>query len=136
MNFTKQKKRLDPLLKHPNNHTCADCNALAPTCTHLSIKGASLDFGVFLCSSCSGAHRALGPTITRVKSAHLDLWEEEWYRNMVIGNEKLNKYWESNPMSAVKYLDFKVENQKAEPPTWKLNALSMKSTSKGSTSPI
>jgi len=39
MNFAKQKKRLDPLLKHPNNHTCADCNALAPTCIHPSSKG-------------------------------------------------------------------------------------------------
>ena len=69
---------------------------LQRTRSHLyspTYQGASLDFGVFLCSSCSGAHRALGPTITRVKSTHLDLWEEEWYRNMVIGNEKLNKYW-------------------------------------------
>jgi len=75
----------------------------------------------------------LGPTITRVKSAHLDLWEEGWYRNMVIGNEKLNKYWESNPMSAVKYLDMEVENQKVEPPIWNSNVTSMKSISKEST---
>jgi len=52
---------------------------------------------------------------------------------MVIGNEKLNKYWESNPMSAVKYLDMEVENQKVEPPIWKSNVTSMKSTSKEST---
>jgi len=39
------------------------------------IIGASLDFGVFLCSNCSGAHRALGPTITRVRSTKLDKWE-------------------------------------------------------------
>jgi hypothetical protein len=38
--------------------------------------GASLNFGVFLCSNCSGAHRALGPTITRVKSTKLDQWQK------------------------------------------------------------
>ena len=48
--------------------------------------GASLDFGVFLCANCSGAHRALGPTITRVRSANLDKWQEEWLSNMKIGN--------------------------------------------------
>lgn len=37
-------------------------------------QGASLDFGVFTCSNCSGAHRALGPTVTRVKSTKLDRW--------------------------------------------------------------
>ena len=37
--------------------------------------GASLDFGVFLCSNCSGAHRAMGPTVTRVKSTKLDKWK-------------------------------------------------------------
>ena len=37
--------------------------------------GASLDFGVFLCSDCSGAHRGLGPTITRVRSTNLDKWQ-------------------------------------------------------------
>jgi stromal membrane-associated protein len=61
--------------------------------------GASLDFGVFLCGNCSGAHRALGPTITRVRSANLDKWEEKWVENMLIGNSELNKYWESSPNS-------------------------------------
>lgn len=49
-------------------------------------SGASLDFGVFLCSNCSGAHRGLGPTITRVRSANLDKWQSEWFGNMQIGN--------------------------------------------------
>ena len=60
-----------------------------------SIKGASLDFGVFLCADCAGAHRALGPTFTRVKSTTLDLWEESWIDNMLLGNEVLNAYWEA-----------------------------------------
>ena len=38
--------------------------------------GASIDFGVFVCLNCSGAHRALGPTITRVRSAKLDTWNK------------------------------------------------------------
>jgi hypothetical protein len=38
--------------------------------------GASLNFGVFLCSNCSGAHRALGPPVTRVKSTKLDQWNK------------------------------------------------------------
>lgn len=56
---------------------------------HISIikKGASLNFGVFLCSNCSGAHRALGPTITRVKSTKLDQWQKEWMECMQIGNK-------------------------------------------------
>lgn len=66
--------------------------------------GASLDFGVFLCSNCSGAHRALGPTITRVRSANLDIWQNEWVNNMLIGNEEVNKYWESHPSVSMRYL--------------------------------
>ena len=49
-------------------------------------SGASLDFGVFVCSNCSGAHRALGPTVTRIKSTTLDLWNKDWFANMVLGN--------------------------------------------------
>ena len=64
--------------------------------------GASLDFGVFLCSNCSGAHRALGPTITRVKSANLDLWQEEWVACMILGNEQLNAYWEGESSAKLK----------------------------------
>lgn len=86
MNFQTQKKILEPLLKNSKNNNCADCNASTPSCTFIYYTGASLDFGVFVCSNCSGAHRALGPTITRVKSATLDLWQEEWIGNMLIGN--------------------------------------------------
>jgi hypothetical protein len=54
-----------------------------------------------------------------VRSANLDLWEEGWYGNMVIGNEKLNAYWESNPLHVTKYLLCELENLKAEPVIWK-----------------
>jgi stromal membrane-associated protein len=57
-------------------------------------EGASLDFGVFVCMNCSGAHRALGPSLTRVKSTKLDSWQREWLQNMQVGNSVLNEYWE------------------------------------------
>lgn len=56
--------------------------------------GASLDFGVFVCMNCAGAHRALGPSITRVKSTKLDTWHRDWLENMRIGNSILNEYYE------------------------------------------
>ncbi len=84
--FEMQEKIVGALLKNKSNYLCADCNTVSPTCTTFKYEGASLDFGVFLCSNCSGAHRALGPTVTRVKSAKLDLWQKEWVENMKIGN--------------------------------------------------
>ena len=39
LDFTSQKKILDPILKNPANHNCADCNSVAPTCTYLLIQG-------------------------------------------------------------------------------------------------
>jgi stromal membrane-associated protein len=62
-----------------------------------SIKlGASLDIGVFVCSNCSGSHRALGVPVTRIKSIHLDQWRIEWFDNMQLGNTLLNSFWEAN----------------------------------------
>ena len=86
LDFTTQKQLLDPILKDPRNQHCADCDSISPTCTIHSYLGASLDFGVFLCSNCSGAHRGLGPTVTRVRSANLDKWQQEWLNNMQLGN--------------------------------------------------
>jgi hypothetical protein len=58
--------------------------------------GASIDFGVFVCLNCSGAHRALGPSITRVRSTKLDTWQSSWSDLLILGNQQCNKYWESN----------------------------------------
>ena len=44
--------------------------------------------------NCSGAHRFLGPTITRVRSTKLDKWNRDWVENMRVGNTVLNEYWE------------------------------------------
>jgi len=93
MNFQTQKKIFEPLLKNNQNSRCADCNSASPSCMSKNNTGASLDFGVFVCSNCSGAHRALGPTVTRIKSVTLDLWQEDWFNNMLVGNEIINSYW-------------------------------------------
>jgi len=45
--------------------------------------------------NCSGAHRALGPSTTRVRSTKLDIWNKDWLENMKIGNSILNQYWEN-----------------------------------------
>lgn len=44
--------------------------------------------------NCAGAHRALGPSITRVKSTKLDTWSRDWLENMRLGNTAANEYWE------------------------------------------
>lgn len=56
--------------------------------------GASLSYGVFVCLNCSGAHRALGPSVTRVKSIRLDTWNREWLEVMQLGNTNINLYYE------------------------------------------
>ena len=103
--FEEQEKILTPILQNPSNKNCADCCSVSPNCTILLYSGASLDFGVFICSNCSGAHRALGPTITRVKSTKLDRWQHEWVDNMRIGNIEINRYWEGQEVEAmIKYV--------------------------------
>lgn len=75
--------------------------ATLPPVLRASDVGASLDFGVFVCSNCSGAHRGLGPTVTRIKSTKLDQWNRDWVENMRIGNLEINQYWESDSKTAV-----------------------------------
>ncbi|XP_074870903.1 arf-GAP with dual PH domain-containing protein 2 isoform X2 [Carettochelys insculpta] len=51
------------------NSQCADCGAPDP-------EWASCKLGIFICLNCSGIHRNL-PEISRVKSLHLDFWEND-----------------------------------------------------------
>ncbi|XP_048675248.1 arf-GAP with dual PH domain-containing protein 2 isoform X3 [Caretta caretta] len=51
------------------NAQCADCGTADP-------EWASYKLGIFICLNCSGIHRNL-PEITRVKSIHLDFWEND-----------------------------------------------------------
>jgi stromal membrane-associated protein len=79
------------LLNKPENRECADCNNKNPTWV-------SIDFGVFVCLRCSGLHRQLGPTITRVRSCKLDysFKMEQIEIIMNIGNKLANEFYESN----------------------------------------
>ena len=89
-----QEKLLGNLLKKQENLYCADCHSKSPCCTSSLMLGASLDFGVFICMNCAGAHRALGPSITRVKSTKLDKWNKDWMGHMQLGNELMNQFYE------------------------------------------
>lgn len=57
--------------------------------------GASLDFGVFVCMNCSGAHRSLGQSVTRIKSTKLDTWTKDWIWHMQLNNKIINEYYEA-----------------------------------------
>lgn len=53
-----------------------------------------------------GAHRKLGPSITRVRSAKLDAWQLEQINILAaVGNRIANNYWENKMPKHVKNLD-------------------------------
>ncbi|XP_018416762.1 PREDICTED: arf-GAP with Rho-GAP domain, ANK repeat and PH domain-containing protein 2 [Nanorana parkeri] len=75
-----------------SNRSCADCRASNPDC-------ASINLGVVICRSCAGQHRALGSKISKVHSLKLNtsMWTNELVELfIVLGNEKVNSFWEAN----------------------------------------
>ncbi|KAM5194478.1 arf-GAP with Rho-GAP domain, ANK repeat and PH domain-containing protein 2 [Mantella aurantiaca] len=75
-----------------SNRSCADCRAPNP-------DWASINVGVVICWSCAGQHRALGSKISKVHSLKLNtsIWTNELVELfIVLGNEKVNSFWEAN----------------------------------------
>jgi stromal membrane-associated protein len=94
-----QEAIFNELLGRPENRECADCKNKSPT-------WASIDFGVLVCIRCSGYHRNLGPSITRVRSTKLDSWEKknvEIMQNMT--NKGSNDFWEYKIPKSFKRLE-------------------------------
>jgi len=91
-----EKIELFKIMKLPGNSICADCDNPNP-------EWASVNLGIFICISCSGAHRNLGTHISKVRSCTLDDWDDEMVTFMKLhGNEKENAYWEGSLPKSVK----------------------------------
>lgn len=71
------------------NRVCADCNAPDP-------KWISVSIGCIVCIECSGVHRHLGATISKVRSFELDMWNEKTEITEKIGNADVNSIYEAN----------------------------------------
>ncbi|KAM4706591.1 arf-GAP with Rho-GAP domain, ANK repeat and PH domain-containing protein 2 [Discoglossus pictus] len=78
-----------------SNRSCADCHAPNP-------DWASINLGVVICKDCAGHHRSMGSKISKVHSLKLDstIWSNELVELfIVVGNEKVNSFWEANLIS-------------------------------------
>uniref|UniRef100_H3C452 ArfGAP with RhoGAP domain, ankyrin repeat and PH domain 2 n=1 Tax=Tetraodon nigroviridis TaxID=99883 RepID=H3C452_TETNG len=74
------------------NRSCADCRARQP-------EWASINLGVVICKKCAGQHRALGPSISKVRSLKLDssIWSNELVELFLeVGNKHANSFWAAN----------------------------------------
>lgn len=90
------KKRLDALLKKPENQVCADCPTKQP-------RWASSKLGVFICIDCSGIHRNLGTHISFVRSVNLDAWTVDQVKMMEQwGNARARAYYEAEVPASYK----------------------------------
>jgi hypothetical protein len=101
--FDAQADALHELLGE--GETCIDCG-------NSHIQWASVTNGVWLCTSCSGKHRALGTHLSFVRSLTLDKWKAEHLMMMRVsgGNAKLRKVFSEDP-----FPDLSLEARYAHP---------------------
>ncbi|XP_077360520.1 arf-GAP with Rho-GAP domain, ANK repeat and PH domain-containing protein 1 isoform X2 [Festucalex cinctus] len=77
------------LWKNPSNRQCADCGANDP-------EWAAVNLLLVICHSCAGQHRALGSTLSKVRSLKMDnkVWTEPLIQLFVAhGNRLANQVW-------------------------------------------
>ncbi|TRY81551.1 hypothetical protein DNTS_012078 [Danionella cerebrum] len=78
--------------KVPGNRSCADCSSPNP-------EWASINLCVLLCEKCAGAHRNLGPNMSKVRGLKLDarVWTDDLIKVfLLLGNRKANQFWGAN----------------------------------------
>jgi len=82
-------RRFAKLREKPGNDKCAECHAA-------DTSWVVLDYGVFICVRCAGAHRGLGTHISKVRSTQHDQFtpsELEWIDSL--GNAKSAALYEA-----------------------------------------
>jgi len=102
------RKELEALQAQPENSICADCCSRNP-------QWASISIGVFLCIECSGIHRGLGVSVSKVRSVVLDLWEPDWIKRMLaVGNRRANELWEAKLPTQFKISEHSTPQQRED----------------------
>lgn len=79
----------------PQNKQCADCRKPDPRWASWNLNG--MPCCIFICIECSGIHRGLGVSVSKVRSVDLDDWSEQQLKAARIwGNERANAIYEAN----------------------------------------
>jgi len=80
----RNQRILRELIQQPGNRKCMDCSAKGT-------NAAVIDFGTFVCQTCSGIHREFGH---RVKSISMATFKPEEIEKLKrIGNDNARKIW-------------------------------------------